>query len=235
MQEDYLGNLVTKTSGKGFFNIQSDRNATSNNIGANMVLYMTMKNWVDKYYQGMADTHCNTCHVGAWSICREQYLLEKSGDGSMKTFFQRFTRNNSSDANAALAQEVQNVPECDRPQCKILVVCKGSTFSQGVIDYAIDMATKTRSALVALNLDEDESDFAGFQARAEHDIQRFAYKASASGLHFSHEIRHGREDSVIDQLYKADSDFRYVVDDSAAVCRNKKIIPVYTRATLRAK
>ncbi|MFW5490265.1 MAG: universal stress protein [Desulfovibrio sp.] len=153
----------------------------------------------------------------------------------MKTFFQRFTRGNSPTTNTALAEDVCKTQRAERPQCKILVVCKGNEFSSGVINYAIDMACKTRSALVALNLDEKGTSYDEFQVTARTNIQRFETKANAAGLHFAHEVRQGAEAKVIDEMYQADATFRYVMDDAAAVCKNKKVIPVYTRATLRAK
>ncbi len=127
-------------------------------------------------------------------------------------------------------QAVRN--ECSR--CKILVVCKGYAFSDGVMDYAVDMAAKTRSDLVALNLDTTGRDFPVFRAKAEENIDRFSDKAADAGLLFSHEVRHGEEDSVIDKMYQENS-FRYVMDDSAVACKNRRVIPVYTRATLHAK
>lgn len=200
-----------------------------------MAFFNTMKGWMDKHYDAKAATKCNTCHVGAWVIGREQHFAEKSGDISMKTFFQRFTRNTSTVANAALAEDTETAERAERPQCKILVVCKGMEFSSGVIDYAINMAARTRSSLVALNLDEGGRGFERFRAEAQNNIGRFETKAKAAGLLFKHEVRRGSEDTVIDAMYREDDTFRYVMDDTAAVCRNRRVIPVYTRATLRAK
>ncbi|WP_250645447.1 universal stress protein [Salidesulfovibrio onnuriiensis] len=140
----------------------------------------------------------------------------------------------------ATAESVQQSNETqavrsERTRCKILVVCKGYAFSDGVMDYAIDMAAKTRSDLVALNLDTTGRDFDGFQARAKENIDRFSDRATTAGLLFSHEVRHGDEETVIGTMHQEDARFRYVMDDTVVTCKNRKVIPVYTRATLRAK
>ena len=125
--------------------------------------------------------------------------------------------------------------DCERSQCKILVVCKGQSFSQDVADYAINMAQKTRSSLVALSLDESGHRFDEFQAKAKDNIGYFSAKAADAGLSFCHEIRQGQEETVVSQLYSQDPQFRYVMDDTAGCSRNRSAIPVYPRPTLRAK
>ncbi|SKA87597.1 hypothetical protein SAMN02745704_02057 [Paucidesulfovibrio gracilis DSM 16080] len=197
-----------------------------------MTLFSGVKKAVDTYYDAASMKHCNTCHVGAWVVCREAYLIEKSGEHSMKTFFKRFGRNRKEMVTEApLTTEAVR---CDQPECKILVVCRGRSFSRGIADYAISMASKTRSSLVALNLDESGRDFAAFSDEARKNIEYFSCKASDAGLNFSHEVRQGKEGTVVAQLHEKEP-FRYVMDDSAAVCQSRSTIPVYTRATLQAK
>jgi len=159
--------------------------------------------------------------------------METSGGSSMKAFFKRFSR--TREAAATDIPPMQDPCQCEQEQCKILIVCKGNSFSQGIADYAITMAKKTRTSLVALNLDETGRDFAGFRAQAERNIANFSTMASNAGLAFEHEVRQGDEDSVVSQMHKTDPQFRYVMDDSVVICKNKTTIPVYTRATLRAK
>ncbi len=202
-----------------------------------MTLFSAVKNMVNKHYEAQAEHNCNTCHVGAWVIGREQHFTDTSGGCTMKALFKRLVGNRKAAVeNVPNQNETIAVKEnCDCTHCKILVVCKGSSFSDGVMDYAIDMAAKTRSGLVALNLDTTGRDFSVFQARSEENIDRFSDRAANAGLLFSHEVRHGDEESVIGKMYQEDAQFRYVMDDSAVVCKNRKVIPVYTRATLRAK
>lgn len=198
-----------------------------------MALFSSMKVMVDRYYKGVAARNCNTCHVGAWFVCRESHLMEKSGGASMKALFNRIaSRKQEAVIECSAAAETAS---CEREECKILIVCKGHSFSRSVADYAVSMAQKTRSSLVALNVDEAGRDFESFQAEAKSNIEYFSCKAADAGLGFSHAIRQGDQDSIISQLHEADSRFRYVIDDTAAVCRSRGVIPVYTRATLRAK
>jgi len=198
-----------------------------------MPLFSALKKMVDTRYEAQAATNCNTCNVGAWVIGHEHYLLEKSGGLSMRELFNRITGKRNS--APAVIPTVTEAPRCERQQCKILVVCKGYSFSRGIADYAINMAKKTRSSLVALNLDESGRDFTGFEAEAKRHIEYFSCKAADANLSFCHEIRQGDEDTVVAQMHESDPQFKYVMDDSAVVSKSRSSIPVYTRATLRAK
>lgn len=103
------------------------------------------------------------------------------------------------------------------------------------MDYAIDMAAKTRSVLVALNLYEKSGDFTNFRVDSEKNVSIFSCKATEAKVQFSHIVRQGAEDAVVSLLYTLDPAFRYVIDDVVCEGPRKKEIPVYTRATLRAK
>jgi hypothetical protein len=202
-----------------------------------MALFNSVKRVVDKHYAAQAAANCNTCSVGTWVVCHENHLLEKSGGSSMKAFFKRITGTRRKTATPAPAAATA-AAECvcgEKRQCKILIVCKGQEFSRGIADYAVDMACKTRSSLVALNIDESGRDFDGFRRQAERNIEYFNAKAADAGLTFSHEIHQGDENAIVARMHEQDPSFRYVMDDSAAVCKNRSSIPVYTRATLRAK
>ncbi|OIQ52259.1 hypothetical protein BerOc1_00733 [Pseudodesulfovibrio hydrargyri] len=206
-----------------------------------MALFNSVKRMVDKHYAAQAAANCNTCSVGTWVVCHENHLLEKSGGSSMKTFFKRISGNHSQTvipAPAAATAAASAAADCvcnERQQCKILIVCKGQEFSRGIADYAVDMACKTRSSLVALNIDESGKDFDGFRSQAQRNIEYFNARAADAGLAFSHEIQQGDENAIVARMHEKDPSFRYVMDDSAAVCKNRRSIPVYTRATLRAK
>ncbi len=152
----------------------------------------------------------------------------------MKAFFKRFAGTRKEAVAVSPTPTVEAAVRCEQSECKILVVCKGYSFSRGIADYAISMATKTRSSLVALNLDESGRDFAGFSREAKNNIEYFSCKAVDAGLAFSHEVRQGDEEAVVAQMHEEDQ-FRYVMDDSAVISKSRSSIPVYTRATLRAK
>lgn len=199
-----------------------------------MTLISAVRKMVNNHYQALAAANCNTCHVGAWVIGREDHMLNNSGGYSMKALLNRFGGEKRPPQAAAPVTEEKAQCTCQTEECKILVVCKGSTFSREISDYAVSMAKKTRSSLVALSLDESGSDFGTFSARARESVEYFSAKADNEGLTFRHEVRQGSEETVVGELYEAEQ-FRYVMDDSAAVCKNRSSIPVYTRATLRAK
>jgi len=198
-----------------------------------MRLFSAVKKMVDKHYAAQAAANCNTCHIGAWFVGHENHLMEKSGGLTMKSFFKRLTRKEKESVTDTPIATVQC--DCEKDQCKILIVCRGEAFSRSVADYAVSMARKTRSSLVALNVDESGRDFTGFLEESKRNIDYFSCRAAEAGLGFCHEIRQGDEESVVASMHAEDPGLRYVMDDSAVVCKNQKSIPVYTRATLRAK
>ncbi|MGE4292305.1 MAG: hypothetical protein AB7E32_08850 [Desulfovibrio sp.] len=191
------------------------------------------------HYENMATDHCNTCHVGTWFINRQQHLAEEAGGFKLKTLFDRFrnkARTNATKKNvAAPVARSTAQPAVARPACKILVVCKGTSFSNEVMEYAIDMAAKTRSSLVALNLDENGQNFTQFQSTCASNINGFSCRAAEAGLRFNHLVRTGVEDHVVADLHQEDAEFRYVMNDVAGESSRSRSIPVYTRATLRVR
>lgn len=200
-----------------------------------MPLFSMFRALVDKHYDAIAKADCNTCHVGAWVIYHENHLLEKSGGPSMINMLKRFTksRREAVKDNHECAEAV--ICSDERQGCKILVVSRGNSFSPAATDYAIQMAKRTRSSLVALSLDEHNGNFKEFSEVAKNNIESFSCRAAEQGISFSHEIRQGQQEVVVAKMHEADPRFKYVMDDSAVVCKSRKSIPVYTRATLRAK
>ncbi|WP_272701673.1 universal stress protein [Desulfovibrio sp. Fe33] len=202
-----------------------------------MSLFSAVKQVVDKHYAAQAAANCNTCSVGTWVVCHELHLQEESAGSPLMTFLKRLKDNRRAHAAARTAPTATAAQlVCgEKTQYKILVVCKDRKFSRGIADYAVDMARKTHSSLVAVNVDESGWDFEGFRSQAERDIEYFSHKASDAGLCFRHEIRQGDESAIVAHMHEQDPGFRYVMDDSAAVCKNRSRIPVYTRAVLRTK
>ncbi|WP_432734877.1 hypothetical protein [Maridesulfovibrio sp. FT414] len=155
----------------------------------------------------------------------------------MKTLLNRFRSKSgktevSQDANDKL---VKNLSETTRSGGKILVVSKGSAFSGNVVNYAIEMAARTRSSLVALNLDEQGADFDNFRTRSQENVSSFSSKAQEAGLLFAHVVKQGAEDSVVADLHSEDGNVRYVMEDVASHRATGRAVPVYTRAMLRVK
>lgn len=130
---------------------------------------------------------------------------------------------------------VKNLAESTCAGGKILVVSKGAAFSGNVVSYAVEMAAKTHSSLVALNLDEKGSDFNNFRSESEENIASFSAKAEEAGLLFAHIVKSGAENAVVADLHCQDSEFRYVMEDVANTKSTNKAIPVYTRAMMRVK
>ncbi len=104
-----------------------------------------------------------------------------------------------------------------------------------MMQYAVTMASRTKSEIVALSLDEKENDFKQFSAQCTQNIGKFSQEAKKMGLQFSHLVSHGQEDKVLDTLYAKDSGYRYVMDDMPALMGKKHSIPVYSRVSLRVK
>lgn len=204
-----------------------------------MPLFSTLKGLVDRHYEAKAKANCNTCHVGTWVIFREDHLAQKTGGFTMKAFFQRLSCKGKKQSTIPPECPPLVTESCQCASkgqgCKILIVCKGNSFSRNMADYAINMAKKTRSSLVALNLVESGSNFEDFSTQAKNNIEYFSCKAADAGLGFNHEIRQGDQEKVVAQMHADDPQFKYVMDDSAVVCKSRGSIPVYTRATLHAK
>ena len=203
-----------------------------------MTIAQSAKRFIDKRYEALAKTQCNTCNVGTWVIGREQHLYNQRGftlKGFMSTFRPKGRKATSARPEQAKTTVATPCSDSGRPGCKILVVCKGAMFSQTVMDYAVEMAAKTNSGLVALNLNEKGLDFNGFCSEAEKNISAFSCKAADAGLRFSHQVKQGAETSVVAELHQEDAELRYVMDDVASSNTQKSTIPVYTRATLRAR
>ena len=191
---------------------------------------------LERFYAAKAANQCNTCNVGAWAINRDQTLADpKDREVFLITFFNRLLSGNG---KTEVAQEdnnelVNGLSKCTCSGGKILVVSKGAAFSGKVVSYAIEMATRTKSSLIALNLDERGYNFTDFCSQSEKNISHFSAKAEEAGLCFAHVVKQGAEDSVVADLHNQDEELRYVMED---VVRNKNAgatIPVYTRATLR--
>ena len=98
---------------------------------------------------------------------------------------------------------------------------------------AVEMAARTNSSLLALNLDERGSNFSDFCSKSEENISSFSSKAEEAGLCFAHDVKQGDEDAVVAELHVQDEELRYVMEDDARNKNAAAAIPVYTRATLR--
>ncbi|WP_421899487.1 hypothetical protein [Maridesulfovibrio sp.] len=191
---------------------------------------------MERFYATKAANQCNTCNVGAWAINRDQTLAEpKEREVFLITLFNRLLSGNG---KTDVAQEdnnelVNDLSECTCSGGKILVVSKGAAFSGSVVNYAVEMAARTKSSLIALNLDELGSNFTDFCSQSQENISHFSTKAEEAGLCFAHLVKQGAEDSVVAELHNQDEELRYVMEDVVRNPNAGPTIPVYTRATLR--
>ncbi len=203
-----------------------------------MTSSQAVRNFFGKRYEAKAKIQCNTCNVGTWVINREQHLYETRNEREF--FLVSFIKSMwAKNAKTATPQNVTKTDAISSPatckECKILILCKGRTFSKDVMDYAIDMASRTRSSLVALNLDEVGANFSKFRTEAKNNVTAFSCKATEAGLNFAHVVEQGTEDLVVERLHSQDETFRYVMNDVVSTTTPKQPIPVYSRAMLRVK
>merc|ERR1711879_163017 len=155
------------------------------------------KNIFSRHYEAQAKAQCNTCSAGTWVINREHHLYKtrKERGFFLKNFIKRMMR--TKEEGPTVSNEAkQTTPSTNatRNDCKILILCKGCTFSEDMMEYAIDMAAKTKSSLVALNLDEQGTNFSSFCSESEKNICNFSDKATKAGLSFAHVVEQGAED-----------------------------------------
>lgn len=113
---------------------------------------------------------------------------------------------------------------------KILVISKQPQFSEDMMTYSLEMATKRNAEIVALNLDEQERDFEGFQKLAQNNVAAFLQKAQEAGVCFSHMVCDGPEERVVEHLHIAIDGFTFVMDDVPAMLGAHHAIPVYVHS-----
>ncbi|RWU06749.1 hypothetical protein DWB63_03015 [Pseudodesulfovibrio sp. S3] len=203
-----------------------------------MTATQTVKGFFGRHYAATAKAQCNTCSVGTWAINREQHLYATRNERGLflKKLIKRIWATElKENVRPESVKTAMATTACTRSECKILILCKGCTFSEDVMEYAVDMASKTKSGIVALNLDEQGDNFSSFRMESEKNVATFACKAADAGLQFAHVVEQGAEVSVVARLYSEDEAFRYVMDDVVSQTSRKQIIPVYTRAMLRVK
>jgi len=112
---------------------------------------------------------------------------------------------------------------------KILVISKEPSFTQGIVDYAITMASRLNAMITALNLNEKAQDFEAFQQQAIEAATVFQARAAEKGIKFSHLVAEGDENMVVRKLCAKDKQFKYIVNDSPAYLQKEQHFPVYCR------
>lgn len=121
-------------------------------------------------------------------------------------------------AGAAEAEQVEEQPGV------LLVIGNGDSFSQRITDYAIEMAERMAYRIVALNIAPVPEETFRFFAPPQNQMEefeeisaqnalRFKEAAEAHGLSFSHIVRFGETDSVIESLRKEYGEIDFVVSE----------------------
>lgn len=202
------------------------------------MFYRAFADLLDRHHSQLAKDNRSTCSTGSWVINHNAFLHENKRRLELKTVFSKLFRK-SAVKNAEQVTEtctcVDKAGETSYDTCKILVVSNESSFSREIISYAVSMAAKTDSSIVALNIYDHGDDFSGYEAESCRRIETFSSAASELGLDFAHLVEHGKEDSVVAKLHAKDPNYRYVINDVPREKTGATTFPVYTRATMRAK
>jgi hypothetical protein len=101
----------------------------------------------------------------------------------------------------------------------ILVVGSADSFSDGLVEYALDMASRMKAAILALNINTVRDDAYAVQ---------FKQAAKAKGVPFSHMVRSGQKDQIVQALSREFENLQYVMNEPPRP--SVRSIPVYCPA-----
>lgn len=125
-------------------------------------------------------------------------------------------------AEAGEHDTAQEILDASSRNQTILVLNKGTVFSEVLMKYAIEMAQRFNTKLLALNIMEVptgltreaiEATTRNFEKRVNQHIKRFAEKAEAKGIELDHIIRMGDEDQILREINNANSGIRYCLSE----------------------
>ena len=127
----------------------------------------------------------------------------------------------------------------------MLVIGRESSFSQELIDYSVNMAKRLGFEIMALNTTDsplsmpaDQRDEASrfFEKSSRNNIASLQEVAELNSVAFSHVVRIGARDQVVDVLHEQCPGVRYVLTEpDQEVARNpagKTVIPVFALGSL---
>ena len=109
---------------------------------------------------------------------------------------------------------------------KLLVVGHESTFTPGVIDYAIEMAQRMSYEIVALNTAPLSCDtiriFSSsqkqlcqeFKTMAMEQVEKFRTMAEAQGLAFTHVVKFSDHDQALAEVQREIPNIEFVISDN---------------------
>jgi len=108
----------------------------------------------------------------------------------------------------------------------LLVIGNGNRFSQRMIDYALEMAQRMSYPILALNVaplpretaklfSPSQSKIQEFEEIAKKNAHAFQEIAEQSGISFSHAVKFGETDSVIQEVSREYGPVEFVVSEPA--------------------
>lgn len=131
------------------------------------------------------------------------------------------------------AEAGETGPDADaRPETEteqpglLLVIGNGDTFSRRMIDYALEMARRMSYPILALNiapLHEEavrmfappRSKIQEFEEKARENVRPFEAAARELGIEFSHTVKFGDTDSVIQEVGAEYGPIEFVISEPA--------------------
>ncbi len=134
----------------------------------------------------------------------------------------------------ALGQEaLQTEPEPEAAR-KLVVVGRESVFSEGIIDYALEMAERMSYEIVALNTaplscetfklfsSSHNKICEDFEGLSKKNVRAFQEAAEKKGIPFTHVVKFSESYEVLKEIRNEIGEFEFVVsesEDQAAVSR----------------
>lgn len=200
-----------------------------------MGIFKSARMMVDKHYDAMAKVDCNTCNVGTWAIKRNDVLCKGSISSCMGNLLRILGIGSHEAPTSTPVSTFAEKTVIQSGGGKILVLCKGPAFSEGLVADTLRMAAKAGMSIVALNLYEHGNEFPEFQRQAKSNIEGFQRKAQAAGLDFTQMVAKGPEALTMTRLLASGFRFRHLMVDTTRPAAARSAAPVYTRATLRAE
>ncbi|MFP3983289.1 MAG: universal stress protein [Desulfurivibrionaceae bacterium] len=125
-------------------------------------------------------------------------------------------------AEAGEHDTAQEILDASSRNQTILVLNKGTVFSEVLMKYAIEMAQRFNTGILALNMMEvptgltkeaSEATIRNFEKRVNQHIKRFAEKAKAKGIELDHIIRMGDEDQILREINNTNPGIRYCLSE----------------------
>jgi hypothetical protein len=133
-------------------------------------------------------------------------------------------------AEAGQPEQVQDLllteKDNEKTGAKLLVVGRESTFSQEIIDYALEMAQRMSYEILALNtvpLSCETFKFFSsprknlckeFQQISEENVRAFQKASETNGIPFSHVVKFIEPDEALEEMKKEFRDIEFVISEA---------------------